>query len=636
MTVLYGSFYRFALPDLNSLVIRTTSDNNILFRALNSNNFSGTIPPTLGNLPKLYWLDLAGNQLTGTISVSTALTPGLDLLLSAKHFHFNKNLLSGSIPPQIFNSCMILIHIWKQVNCESYRLLDGGELTGSIPTILGHVKSLEVLRLDRNSLKGLVPSNLQNLTRLNELDLSNNSFDPSGAPGWFSTIDSLTTLVMENGNLQGPVPEKLFSFSQIQQVLVKNPVCDQLGNTNYCNLQQQEDIKNYSTSLANCGTDSCIAGQKLIPQSYDYLLITMSLFPSTEKYFNRSEVQRIGFAFKNGGKMSLCIIIGISIGCVFLLLVLAGVAIYAIQQKKLAERAIELSKPFGNFVILCSPAGKNSGGALQLKGARWFSYDEVKKCTSNFLESNQIGSGGYRRVYRGMFPSGKTVAIKRAQQGSMQGGDEFKTEIELLSRVHQRTSLALLVSVLSKENKWRSGIYLDWKRRLRIALGFARGLTYLHELANPSIIHRDVKSTNILLDEKLTAKVADFGLSKLTAKRGMYPLKLKLTDNSDVYSFGVVMLELISARQLIEKGKYIVREVRTALYKNSEHYGLKEITDPGIRNSGILIGFERFVELAMQCVEESAAERTSMSDVVKEIDRGTRTDDPTACKMHYL
>ncbi|KAF6158234.1 hypothetical protein GIB67_015028, partial [Kingdonia uniflora] len=251
------------------------------------------------------------------------------------------------------------------------------------------------------------------------------------------------------------------------------------------------------------------------------------------------------------------------------------------------------------------------------------------------------------QVYRGMFPIGETVAIKRAQQGSMQGGGEFKTEIELLSRVHHKNVVGLVGfcfeqgkqmlvyefmpnGTLREGLSGRSGIYLDWKRRLRIALGFARGLTYLHELANPSIIHRDVKSNNILLDEKLTAKVADFGLSKLTAKRGMYPLKLK------VHYFGVVMLELISARQLIEKGKYIVREVRTTLYKNSEHYGLKEITNPGIRNFGILIGFERFVELAIQCVEESAVERTSMSDVVKEINRGTRTDDPTACKTHYL
>ncbi|KAF6134111.1 hypothetical protein GIB67_013508 [Kingdonia uniflora] len=149
------------------------------------------------------------------------------------------------------------------------------------------------------------------------------------------------------------------------------------------------------------------------------------------------------------------------------------------------------------------------------------------------------------QVYRGMFLSGETVAIKRAQHGSMQGRGEFKTEIELLSRVHHKNVVGLVGfyfeqgkqmlvyefmpnGTLREGLSGRSGIYLDWKMRLRIALGFARGLTYLHELANPSIIHRDVKSTNILLDEKLTAKVADFGLSKLTAKRDMYPLKLKV------------------------------------------------------------------------------------------------------------
>jgi len=189
----------------------------------------------------------------------------------------------------------------------------------------------------------------------------------------------------------------------------------------------------------------------------------------------------------------------------------------------------------------------------------------------------------------------------------------------------------------------RSGIYLDWKRRLRVALGSARGLSYLHDLANPPIIHRDIKSTNILLDENLTAKVGDFGLSKLVAdsEKGHVSTQVKgtlgyldpeyymtqqLTDKSDVYSFGVVMLELITAKQPIEKGKYVVREVRMAMDKQAECYGLKEMMDPAIRNANNLIGFERFVELAMRCVEESAAERPAMSEVVKEFETILQND----------
>ncbi|PIA59777.1 hypothetical protein AQUCO_00400579v1 [Aquilegia coerulea] len=765
------------------------------FLALNSNGFSGTIPFTLGSLSKLYWLDLADNQLKGSLPVSTVNTPGLDQLLNAKHFHFNKNQLSGDISPRLFSPQMVLIHV----------LLDGNQLTGEIPDTLGYVKTLEVLRLDRNSFSGAVPSNLKNLTSLSELhlasnklsglvpdlrgmnslnyvDMSNNSFDESTAPSWFSTLQSLTTLVMENGKLVGPVPQILFSFPQLQQVKMKNnkfndsldmgdsinqqlqlvdlqnnnissaklsneyknvlillgnPVCEVLTNTVYCKPDQQQLRNPYSTSLTSCGSKTCPYNQKLNPQSCDcalpydgtlyfrapffrdlsnatvfqelesslwtklgltpgsvslqnpffngddYLQVQLDLFPSTGKYFNRSETLRIGFALSNqvfkpphefgpyyfiaspyafpdgkgGTKFSLGTIIGIAVGCFVLILILVLVGFYAVRQKKRAERAIELSKPFASW----APSGKDSGGAPQLKGARWFSYDELKKGTNNFLDSNEVGSGGYGKVYRGLLPNGQVVAIKRAQLGSMQGGFEFKTEIELLSRVHHKNLVSLVGfcfeqgeqmlvyeympnGTLRDSLSGRSGIYLDWKRRLRITLGSARGLAYLHELANPPIIHRDIKSTNILLDENLTAKVADFGLSKLvndTAKGHVstqvkgtlgyldpeYYMTQQLTEKSDVYSFGVVMLELITSKQPIEKGKYIVREVRTRLDKNDTQYqGLKELMDPIIRTEANLVGFGRFVELAMQCVEEASADRPSMSVMVKEIETMLHND----------
>ncbi|GMI89829.1 Vascular-Related RLK 1 [Hibiscus trionum] len=764
------------------------------FLALNSNNFTAGIPPSLGKLSKLYWLDLADNQLVGTIPVSTPTSPGLDLLLKAKHFHFNKNKLSGTIPPKLFSSEMVLIHI----------LFDGNQFSGSIPSTLGLVQTLEVLRLDRNGLSGEVPSNINNLTNINELnlahnnltgplpdltsmnslnyvDLSNNSFDPTEAPVWFSTLSSLTTLVIEHGSLQGPVPEKLFSFPQIQQVklrnnafngtlnlgdsvgsqlqlvdlqnnqissitlgsgytdtliLIGNPVCTTaISNMNFCQIQQQ-NTKPYYTSLANCGSKSCPIDQKLSPQSCecaypfegilyfrgpmfreltnvnvfhslemslwvklgltpgsvflqnpffnvdDYLQIQLALFPSGGEYFNRSEVLKIGFDLSNqtykpppefgpyyfiaspytfpashGTSVSTGVIIGVATGAGVLVLVLLGVGIYAIRQKKRAEKAIGLSKPFASW----APSGKDSGGAPQLKGARWFSYDELKKCTNNFSESNELGYGGYGKVYRGTLSDGQRVAIKRAQHGSMQGGLEFKTEIELLSRVHHKNLVGLVGfcfeqgeqmlvyefmanGTLRESLSGRSGIHLDWKRRLRVALGSARGLSYLHELANPPIIHRDIKSTNILLDENLTAKVADFGLSKLvsdgskghvsTQVKGTlgyldpeYYMTQQLTEKSDVYSFGVVMLELITAKQPIEKGKYVVREVRTMMdKKDDEHYGLRELMDRSIRSSGNLLGFGKYMELAMQCVEDSATDRPTMSEVVKAIETILQND----------
>nr|XP_010921260.2 probable leucine-rich repeat receptor-like protein kinase At5g49770 [Elaeis guineensis] len=761
---------------------------NLSFLALNSNKFTGRIPASLGTLSHLYLLDVADNQLSGPIPISNNGTPGLDQLLHTKHFHLNKNQLSGPIPEELFSSNMTPIHV----------LFDGNQLTGEIPSSIGLLKSLQVLRLDRNFLNGSVPSNINNLTSitdlnlannqlsgampnltgmndLNYVDLSNNTFDPSESPAWFSQIESLTALVIQFGGLYGQVPQKLFSFPQLQQVILDdnkfngnldmghnfsqqlqlvsfknnnlesvtltsrynntlilagNPVCNnKLANID-CSPQGKPSAP-YSTSLANCGPNLCSPDQSLSPSKCNcaypyegvmffrgpnfrdvtnrtlfqklemsmwtklglepgsvflenpffdadsYLRLQVKLFPSNGMYFSRPEILRIGFDLSNQtykppkifgpyyfiasrcpfpdvegrSSRSIGLITGIAVGCALLLLGLVVSALYALRQKKRAQRAMELSRPFASWT--CS--GEDSGGAPQLKGARWFSFDELKKSTNNFSETNEIGSGGYGKVYKGMLSSGQLVAIKRAQQGSKQGGLEFKTEIELLSRVHHKNLLGLVGFCFEEEEQMlvyefmpngtlreslsgKSGVQLDWKRRIRISLGSTRGLAYLHELADPPIIHRDVKSSNILLDENLTAKVADFGLSKLVSdsEKGYVSTQVKgtlgyvdpeyyttqqLTEKCDVYSFGVVMLELITARKPIEKGKYIVREVKMAInVKDEEYYGLKEIMDPIIQNTTYPVAFRRYVELAMCCVEESAADRPTMSNVVKEIE----------------
>ncbi|KAG6675265.1 leucine-rich repeat receptor protein kinase HPCA1-like isoform X1 [Carya illinoinensis] len=772
--------------------------SELRFLALNSNNLTGNIPPSLGKFSKLYWLDLAENMLTGPLPISTSMAPGLDLLLEARHFHFNKNKLSGPISAKLFSSNMKLIHI----------LFDGNKLSGSIPPTLGLVKSLEVLRLDRNSLTESVPdlSNLTNIvelnlalnkltgtlpdltqmTKLNYLDLSNNSFEPSEAPTWFSTLPSLTTLVMEYGSLQGPIPRDLFSFPQLQQVKLRNnkfndtldmgehekispqlnlvdlqnnnisyvkvgskyhkslilrgnPVCNDYTILDaYCQ-QNHQPTKPYSTSLAHCESTSCPLNQNCNPRNCecaypykgtlyvggslfselsnetvftllenslsmnlslllgsvyingtrfnfdDYLQVQLALFPLTRKYFNRSEIQRIGFAMTTqehrlplqfgayffiadsypfpakGGRTSIStrVKIGITITCcAILVLGLLGVGIYAVQQKKRAEGAIGLSTPFASWT---SSGNDSSGAAPQLKGARWFSYVELQKCTNNFAERNEIGSGAYGKVYRGLLSDGLVVAIKRAQQGSTQGLLEFKTEIELLSRVHHKNLVGLVGFCFEQGEQMliyefmpngsirdslsgKSGIYLDWNRRLYVALGSATGLAYLHEHANPPIIHRDVKSTNILLDENLIAKVADFGLSKLvsdaldghvsTQVKGTmgyldpeYYQTQQLTNKSDVYSFGVFMLELLTSKRPFENGKYIVHQVRTAMNKDEiEHYGLWDMIDSSIRDTPNLIGFGKFLEITIQCIEDLPEDRPTMSEVVKALETILQND----------
>ncbi|CAK9151380.1 unnamed protein product [Ilex paraguariensis] len=406
---------------------------------------------------------------------------------------------------------------------------------------------------------------------------------------------------------------------------------------------------------------------------YSYLQFRLQIFPSGLDHFNRTGISTVGFVlnrqsfplkdygpyffiddsyccFAGANKSSNTgIIVGAVVGSFVLLLLILGAGYYAFHQKRKAKRAVQQSNPFANW-----DPDKNSGDVPQLKGARGFSFEELRKCTNNFAEVNAIGSGGYGKVYRGTLASDQLVAIKRAQQGSLQGALEFKTEIELLSRIHHKNVVSLVGfcyeqgeqmlvyeyipnGTLKDGLSGKSGIQLDWMRRLRIALDSAKGLAYMHELANPPIIHRDIKSTNILLDDHLYAKVADFGLSKLvedtsksyvsTQVKGTlgymdpeYYMTQQLTEKSDVYSFGIVLLELVTARAPMERGKYIVGEVKDAIDNSTDQYYIHDILDSSLGSSAKLGGLKKFVELAMRCVKDYSSERPKMGEVVREIE----------------
>ncbi|KAK7844599.1 putative leucine-rich repeat receptor-like protein kinase [Quercus suber] len=555
--ILVGCSFSGPIPDtIGSL-------KQLLYLSLNSNHFSGQIPPSIGNLSSLLWLDLTDNQLNGPIPISDGITPGM-------------------ISPRLFSSKMTLIHVYfassfafqQKISWNFYitfyelidssgRLLDGNQLTGSIPSTLGLVQTLEVLRIDRNALSGPVPSNFNNLSNLNQMflsnnkltgplpnltgmiflsyvDISNNTFDGSDAPPWLPTLQSLTTLVLKKNQLNGSLVIGTSHSNQLKLIdlqfnsisdlegkeayngtlkLEDNPICGVKGNLNsYCTVSLSN--ASYSTQKVDCEPVPCSSDQISSPYcrcaypytgslffealsfsdlgnntyyiileeslmrsfhshqlpvdsisltlsnpikaSSEYLEVKLKVFPYGQVCFNLTGIYSIGFMLSNqtfkppppfgpfyfiGDKYEKyteskkssrsSIVIEVVVGGSILLLVILLAGVYVLHTKKRAKRAIE-------HTTAQLDQSNKGGSVIKVKGVGWFSLKELEKYTNHFSVANEIGSGGYGKVYQGSLPTGQLIAIKRAKKESMQGGLEFKTEIELLSRVHHKNLVSLM------------------------------------------------------------------------------------------------------------------------------------------------------------------------------------------------
>ncbi|KAK7331220.1 hypothetical protein VNO77_25438 [Canavalia gladiata] len=675
-----------------------SSKMTLIHAIFESNLLVGSIPETIGLVKSLTLVRFENNLLDGYVPQSlNNLTNVTDLLLS-------NNKLHGPMP----NLTGMIFLKYLGLSNNSFDKSD-------FPPWISNLKNLTTLQMESVSLSGKIPAPLFSLACLQNVVLRNNylggTLDIGTNYSHQLQLIDLTSNSIEEFEQRNELPN-------ITIILVSNPICTETGATGrYCTkqsiLKTQQNCSSEKCNPDQILSPKCKCGYPYIgvltfraPSSFEWRNTTsmeekfldifqthslpvdsvslrsstddpfscfefsIQIFPSGQDHFSQKNMSCISFLLGNLSNYSpfsfvsenqrlkesskssnTVIIIGAAIGgssVLLVLLVLAGV--YAFCQKRRAERAISRSNnPFGHW-----DPNKSNCGIPQLKSARQFSFKEIKKYTNNFSPANEIGLGGYGKVYQGILPSGKLVAIKRAQKESKQGGLEFKAEIELLSRVHHKNLVSLVGFCFEREEQMlvyefvsngtlkdaisgKSGTVLSWSRRLKVALGAARGLAYLHEHADPPIIHRDIKSNNILLDENYNAKVADFGLSKsilddekdhvTTQVKGTmgyldpdYYTSQQLTEKSDVYSFGVLMLELITARKPIERGKYIVKVVRNAMDKTKDLYGLHEIIDQAIGSGSKLTDFEKFVDLAMECVEESGGKRPTMSDVVKEIE----------------
>ncbi|XP_040952408.1 receptor-like serine/threonine-protein kinase ALE2 isoform X1 [Gossypium hirsutum] len=370
----------------------------------------------------------------------------------------------------------------------------------------------------------------------------------------------------------------------------------------------------------------------------------------------------------NNQKMNIRIIAIIVLSAFVLLLVLAGAITVLVKWRKVGRPSSAVGPAFPSLInkrsgigsILSSSMASSTSMSLMstmatsARSIKTFALAELEKATDKFSSKRILGEGGFGRVYGGVMEDGSEVAVKLLTRDSQNRDREFIAEVEMLSRLHHRNLVKLvgicieghircLVYELVPNGSVESHLHgvdkderpLDWDARLKIALGAARGLAYLHEDSNPRVIHRDFKASNVLLENDFTPKVSDFGLAREATEGSQhistrvmgtfgyvapeYAMTGHLLVKSDVYSFGVVLLELLTGRKPVDMSQpqgqeNLVTWTRPLL---TSREGVEQLVDPSLAGTYDFDDMAKVASIASMCVHPEVTQRPFMGEVVQ-------------------